>query len=303
MAGTDRTQKDISAAGPVIILAEPQLAENIGMAARAMANFGLARLRLICPRESLPNAKATAAASKADHILRQAEIFATVEEALADLHYVLATTARRRDGFKPVLSAVEAARALRARQSAVLPPETGGAAGEGAESGAAPAAQGEQTGILFGRERFGLSNAELSLADALVTFPVNPAFASLNLAQAVLLMAYEWHKSGLEAETDTLFRGPDFAPAPRQALYSLFHRLEAALAARGYFRPLARKPVMVDNLRAVLSRAGFSAAELRLLSGVVASLDYYPRREKAAAQAQKNGGSGRAEGQRQAEKE
>lgn len=264
MAGTNKKRADISAPAPVIILAEPQLAENIGMAARAMANFGLTKLRLIKPRDSLPNAKASAAASKADHILAQAEIFADAETALADLHYVLATTARQREGFKPVLSAVEAARLLRAKQ--------GNAAETASISGI------EQTGILFGRERFGLSNEELSLADALVTFPVNPAFASLNIAQAVLLMAYEWHKSGLAAETETVFRGPQLAPARKETLHGLFHRLEEALEARGYFRPPPRKPVMVDNLRAVLSRAGFAEAELKLLSGVIASLDRFSRK-------------------------
>lgn len=267
MAGTNRRAADISAPSPVIILAEPQLAENIGMAARAMANFGLTRLRLIKPRESLPHEKATATAGKADHILARAEIFATAEEALADLHYVLATTARQREGFKPVLSAVEAARALRARQYM-------GTEAKGGEMRG-------QTGILFGRERFGLSNEELSLADALVTFPVNPAFASLNIAQAVLLMAYEWRKSGLEAETETVFRGPHLGPARKETLHGLFYRLEEALEARGYFRPPPRKPVMVDNLRAVLSRAGFAEAELRLLSGVIASLDRFGRRDKA----------------------
>jgi len=285
MAGTDKTQADISAAGPVIILAEPQLAENIGMAARAMANFGLLKMRLIRPRESLPNAKATAAASKADHVLQQAETFDSAEEALADLSYVLATTARQRDGFKPVLSAVEAARELRARQSF-------DEAGASAAAAAGEVCRG-RTGILFGRERFGLSNAELSLADALVTFPVNPAFASLNLAQAVLLMAYEWHKSGLERETQTLFSGPEFTPAHKETLYGLFHRLEEALEARGYFRPLARKPIMVDNLRAVLSRAGFAEAELRLLSGVVASLDQYARRDRPGIAPGSHGRSGK----------
>jgi len=263
MAGTNRTLENIIAPAPFIILVEPQLAENIGMAARAMANFGMDRLRLVRPRENLPNAKATAAASKADFVLDKAQIYDSIEEALADLHYVLATTARERDGFKPVLSAVEAAVELRARQT----------------SWEYIGASQKQTGILFGRERFGLSNEEISLADALVTFPVNPAFASLNIAQAVLLMAYEWHKSGLAHETDTLFRGPELELAKKETLHSLFHRLEEALEERGYFRPIARKPIMADNLRAVLSRAQFSEAELKLLGGVISSLDKFRRRK------------------------
>lgn len=255
MAGTNSKRERMAAPAPVIILVEPQLAENIGMAARAMANFGMESLRLVRPREGFPNPRAAAAASKADYILEKTVVFDSLEAAIADLRYVLAATARERDGFKPVLSAVEAAALLRRRFS--------------------HAAAARQTGILFGRERFGLSNAELSLADNLVTFPVNPAFASLNIAQAVLLICYEWQKSGLEKETDTLFRGPEFLPAPKAALHGLFSRLEAALEARGYFRPLARKPVMRGNLRAVLTRAGFSEDELRLLSGVIASLDRF----------------------------
>jgi len=135
--------------------------------------------------------------------------------------------------------------------------------------------RGEKTGILFGRERFGLNNDEVSLADELVTFPVNPAFSSLNIAQAVLLMSYEWMKSGLEKETDTAFRGPELEPAPKEQLQGFFNHLEDALQARGYFRPMARKEIMVNNLRGVLTRAGFSDSELKLLRGVVVSLDYF----------------------------
>lgn len=260
MAGTNRKREKITAPSPVIILVEPQLPENIGMAARAMANFGMEYLRLVRPREKFPDERAFAAASKADHIIENAVIFDSLEAAIADLHYVLAATARERDGFKPVLSAVEAARLLRRRQR---------------EN---PAGAGK-AGILFGRERFGLSNEEISLADALITFPVNPAFASLNIAQAVLLMSYEWLKSGLEEETATVFRGPEFQPARKEVLHGLFSRLEEALEARGYFRPPARKPVMVGNLRAVLTRAGFAEDELKLLSGVIASLDRFARRK------------------------
>ncbi len=238
--------------GPVVILVEPQLGENIGMVARAMANFGLSRLRLVSPRDGWPNEKARAAASKADHVIDGAAVFDTLDVAIADLNFVFATTARERDGFKPVRGPVEAARSLRSRALA-----------------------GEATGILFGRERFGLSNDEVSLADEIVTFPVNPAFASLNIAQAVLLMSYEWMKSGLEAETDTAFSGPDLKPAPKEQLFGLLSHLEAALDARGYFRPVTKKPRMVDNLRAVLTRAGFAEAEIKVLRGVVASLDYF----------------------------
>ncbi len=246
--------------GPVIILVEPQLGENIGMVARAMANFGLAELRLVKPREGWPSDKARAAASRADHVIDAVRLFDTAEDAISDLNYVVATTARQRDGFKPVRGPVEAGRILRRRSLG-----------------------GERTGIMFGRERWGLTNEEVALADEIVTFPVNPEFASLNVAQAVLLMSYEWMKSGLDDETATPFSGPELVPAGKEALLSFFGHLESALEARGYFRPAAKKPKMVDNLRAVLTRPGFSDAELKVLRGVLASLDYFSPAEPRGA--------------------
>jgi tRNA/rRNA methyltransferase len=242
--------------GPSIVLVEPQLGENIGMVARGMANFGLTELRLVNPRDGWPSDKARAAASKADHVIDATTVFATLEEAVADLTFIYATTARERDGFKQVRSPVEAARTLRARQAA-----------------------GQKTGILFGRERFGLFNEEVARADEIVTFPVNPEFASLNIAQAVLLMAYEWLKSGLADETRTNFAGPEIRPAEREHLVSFLDHLEAALDTRGYFRPAEKKPKMVDNVRAVLTRPGFSEAEIKVLRGVLSSLDYFSPKE------------------------
>lgn len=259
MAGTDR-ERPMLKEGPAIVLVEPQLGENIGMVARAMANFGLAELRLVNPRDGWPSDKARAAASKADHVIDAAAVYETLPEAIADLNYLVATTARERDGFKPVLGPVEAGRSLRARHRA-----------------------GQKTGVLFGRERFGLFNEEVALADEIVTFPVNPAFASLNIAQAVLLVSYEWMKSGLETETETAFRGPEMIPAPKAQLQGLFGHLDEALSARGYFRPAAKKPKMVDSLRAVLTRPGFSEAEIKVLRGVVASLDYFSPKEPRGA--------------------
>lgn len=259
MAGTGRNRRLIEE-GPAIVLVEPQLGENIGMVARAMANFGLAELRLVNPRDGWPSEKARASASRADHVIDRVTVFETLAEAIADLNHVVATTARERDGFKPVLGAVEAGRDLRIRHNA-----------------------GQKTGILFGRERFGLFNEEISLSDAIVTFPVNPAFASLNIAQAVLLMAYEWMKTGLEAETQTAFSGPVTTPAPKEALQGLLAHLEEALAVRGYFRPEARRPKMVDALRAVLTRPGFSLEEIQALRGVVSSLDYFSPAEPRGA--------------------
>ena len=246
--------------GPVIVLVEPQLGENIGMVARAMANFGLAELRLVNPRDGWPSEKARAAASKADHVIDAVRVFDGLAEALADLNFVVATTARQRDGFKRVASPVEAGRVLRGRDRA-----------------------GQRTGILFGRERFGLYNEEVALADEIVTFPVNPEFASLNIAQAVLLMSYEWMKSGLLAETETAFTAPPVVPAEKEHLHGLLDHLEAALDARGYFRPAAKKPKMLDNLRAVLTRPGFGLSEIKVLRGVVSSLDYFSPRQPRGA--------------------
>jgi tRNA/rRNA methyltransferase len=238
--------------GPVIILVEPQLGENIGMVARAMANFGLSELRLVSPRDGWPNEKAVAAASSATWVIDNAKVYPDLRAALADLGFVVATTARERDGFKPVRGPVDSTAMLRAR-----------------------ATRGERIGIMFGRERFGLDNEEIGLSDEIVTFPVDRRFASLNIAQAVLLMSYEWMKSGLESPTDIPFSGPDTAPAPKAVLHGYFEHLEAALQARGYFRPPAKKAKMVDKLRAVLTRPGFTVGELKVLRGILASLDYY----------------------------
>jgi tRNA/rRNA methyltransferase len=254
MAGTN-SERQLLASGPVIILVEPQMGENIGMVARAMANFGLAELRLVNPRDGWPNEKAQAAASKADHVIDGARVFDRLEQAIADLNFVYATTARERDGYKPVRSPIAAAQTLRARHTA-----------------------GEGTGILFGRERWGLTNEEVALADEIVTFPVNPAFASLNIAQAVLLMSYEWMKSGMENLGAVPFQAIGQRPSTKEQLFGLFDQLEEALDARGYFHPAGKKPKMVDNLRAVLSRRAFTEQEISVLRGVISSLDRFSRK-------------------------
>jgi tRNA/rRNA methyltransferase len=254
MAGTN-SERLLLTEGPVIILVEPQMGENIGMVARAMANFGLSELRLVNPRDGWPNEKAQAAASKADHVIEGTKVFDTLEEALADLNFVYATTARERDGFKPVRSPVVAAETLRARFQA-----------------------GEGTGILFGRERWGLTNEEVALADEIVTFPVNPAFASLNIAQAVLLMSYEWMKSGMDDVASVPFQATSQTPSTKDQLFGLFDQIEDALDSRGYFHPIEKKPRMIDNLRAVLSRRAFSKQEISVMRGVISSLDRFTRK-------------------------
>ena len=240
--------------GPAIILAEPQLGENIGMVARAMANFGLSELRIVNPRDGWPNEKARSAAANAQHVIADAKVYDDLPAAIADLNFVFATTARQREALKPVRGPAEAAKTLRGME-----------------------AQSLKTGILFGRERWGLNNHEISLSDEIVTFPVNPAFASLNIAQAVLLMSYEWMKTGLRDKLETAFKAREMIPAPKEATIGLFGQLEEALAERGYFRPKEKTEVMTHNLRAILTRAAFTITEIRLLRGVVNSLDHYSR--------------------------
>lgn len=254
MAGTN-SERTLLAEGPAIILVEPQLGENIGMVARAMANFGLAELRLVNPRDGWPSEKAQAAAAKADHVIAATTVFTSLEDAVADLNFVFATTARNRDGFKEVRAPVTAAAMLRDRFAA-----------------------GEKTGILFGRERWGLTNEEVALADEIVTFPVNPAFASLNIAQAVLLMSYEWMKSSMEDGATTPFQKVEQKPATKGQLIGFFSQIEDALHARNYYHPPNKVPRMVDNLRAVLSRPGFTEPEISVLRGVISSLDRFERR-------------------------
>ncbi|MCB1465203.1 MAG: RNA methyltransferase [Nitratireductor sp.] len=249
MSGTDST-KTMIAEGPAVILVEPQLGENIGMVARAMANFGLAELRLVSPRDGWPSERARAASSGANHIIDAVTVFDTVEAAIADLSFVYATTARPRDMLKPVEGPGEATLKLRAMYR-----------------------EGTPCGVLFGRERWGLENEELALADAIVTFPVNPGFASLNIAQAVLLMSYEWMKTREGDEAGVAFRTPYADMASKQDLVGLLAHLESALDEAGYFYPADKREKMLLNLRNIFTHAGLKEPEIRTLRGVVAALE------------------------------
>jgi tRNA/rRNA methyltransferase len=258
--------------GPAIVLVEPQLGENVGTAARAMANFGLTDLRLVNPREGWPNEKARAAASGADHVVDAVRVFATVETAIADLGFVYATTARERDLAKDVVGPRQAAGRL---------------AGD----------RGEKAGVLFGRERSGLTNDEVALADEILTLPVNPGFSSLNIAQAVLIVAYEWRLAVLGDDVAGLpFVGPGAdGQAAKEDLIHLFQHLESALDAVGFFRPPEKRPHMVRALRTMLQRARLSEQEVRTLRGVVAALEERPTRPPRVHRSAvvDNGGSGR----------
>ena len=258
MAGTDRTKNEIAAPspGPAVILVAPQLGENIGTAARAMLNFGLTDLRIVRPRDGWPNEAAWAAASGADRVLDDAKLYDSVGAAIADLNHVYATTARPRDMVKPIFT-----------------PETAAARMREAFAG------GGRAGLLFGPERTGLENDDLALADALMMVPVNPAFASLNLAQCVLLMSWEWHKAGDTTEAERI-EYQQTRPANKEELLGFFEHLEGELDRFGFLKPPEKRPSMVRNLRNMFQRAGLTEQEVRTLRGVVAALTRrYPKGE------------------------
>jgi tRNA/rRNA methyltransferase len=247
-SGTDKTKRWIETPGPAIVLVEPQLGENIGAAARAMANFGLSKMRLVGPRQGWPNEKAKVMAAGADRVLDGAVLYDNLPEAIADCTYVLATTARNHDQAKPVLSPQQAAEVLVPKVTA-----------------------GESVAVLFGRERNGLENDEVALADAIVTLPVNPAFASLNLAQAVIIVAYEWFKRASGGELP--FSAPDKSPpAPKQQLDAFFSDLEAELDKIEFYRPHEKRGTMSVNLRNIFNRMTPSEQDVRTLHGIVMAL-------------------------------
>ncbi|GHD61391.1 tRNA (cytidine/uridine-2'-O-)-methyltransferase TrmJ [Thalassobaculum fulvum] len=255
MAGTDSSREDLAAAaGPAIVLVEPQLGENIGACARAMLNCGLTDLRLVRPRDGWPNPKAEAMASGATAVLERARVYDTTAEACADLSYVLATTARTRDMKKPALTPRAAAGELRARIGS-----------------------GQGTGVLFGPERAGLVNEDVTLADAVLSVPLNPAFSSLNLAQAVLLIGYEWYQAG-DATPASALMDESSPPATVATREFFLARLEALLEEAGFFYPEHIGPTMKRNLRTLFTRAGMSDQEVQTLHGVLRALSEGPRR-------------------------
>jgi tRNA/rRNA methyltransferase len=256
-AGTDRTRTSIGG-GPAVVLVRPQLAVNIGMCARAMANFGLDDLRLVNPKAGWPRQDeyrevAYAAAAGAAHILDAARVFESTEAAVADLNYVYATTARERGQAKRVLT------------PSLALPETA-------------AAQAQKRGVLFGPERTGLDSDEVALADAILTFPANPAYSSLNLAQAVLLVGYEWFKAAHgDAPPPPAVERYLSPPATREMTLSFFEYLEEKLDAAGFFKPEGKKPGMKRNLRNIFHRLELTEQDVRTLWGVVVRLVEGPR--------------------------
>jgi tRNA/rRNA methyltransferase len=228
---------------PIIILVRPQLGENIGKAARAMLNFGLVELRLVSPRDGWPNPSAGPAASGADIVLDKAQVFDSIAEATADCTHVYATSVRRRGVTKPVATPAEAALTIRS------------------EAG--------RSAILFGPERAGLENEDVAIARTLITVPINPEFGSLNLAQAVILIAYEWSKGESLVQPSKVDLDP---PAPQAELDGMIGQLEDLLEESGHFYPPDRAHIDRQTLRGILTKAAWSAQEVRTLRGVWRSL-------------------------------
>jgi tRNA/rRNA methyltransferase len=234
---------------PVIVLVRPQLGENIGKAARAMLNFGLDEMRLVTPRDGWPNPSAGPAAAGADSVLEQARVFDSLGDAVADCSHVYATTVRKRGVTKPVVTPEQAATTIHQAEG--------------------------RSAIVFGPERSGLETEEVALARAILTVPINPEFASLNLAQAVILCAYEWSKQvGLEQPTveDLL------PPAPQDELDGMIAHFEALLDPRGYFRPPSRAAATRRTLRTMLTKPGWNHLEVRTMRGVLSALEKGPRK-------------------------
>lgn len=231
---------------PAIVLVRPQLGENIGKAARAMLNFGLTDLRLVNPRDGWPNPAAGPAASGADQLLEDARVFSSVAEAVADCPHVYATTVRKRGLVIPAVTPEEAAREIRTRP--------------------------ERAAILFGAERSGLETDEVAIAGTIITVPINPQFRSLNLAQAVILVAYEWAKHGdLVMPTEGEEREPR---ATQEQLEGLIGQLDEALEKSGYYFPPDRVPATRNTMRTILTRAGWSNREVQALRGMIRALTH-----------------------------
>jgi tRNA/rRNA methyltransferase len=228
---------------PLIVLVRPQLGQNIGKAARAMLNFGLTEMRLVAPRDGWPNPEAGPAASGADIVLERARVFETVAEAIADCAHVYATTVRKRGVTKPVVTPTEAAREIHAAQG--------------------------RSAILFGPERSGLETDDVAVARSILTVPINPEFGSLNLAQAVILVAYEWSKGEALAQPPAVDLDP---PASQFELDGMIDQFDTALEDAGYFFPPDKKPATKRMLRTLLTKPGWSAQEVRTLRGVLTTL-------------------------------
>lgn len=233
----------MSAKPPVIVLVQPQLGQNIGKAARAMLNFGLTEMRLVAPRDGWPNPDAGPAASGADLVLEKAQVFDSVAEAIADCGLVFASTVRKRDVVTPVVGPEEMAKAIHASEA--------------------------RTAILFGPERSGLATEDVVLASHIVTVPINPEFGSLNLAQAVILLAYEWSRQAELVQPTSFEVEPR---APQAELDGLIGQLDEHLQAVGYFHPPERTQATRHTIRTILTKPGWSSRELKAMRGMLRAI-------------------------------
>ncbi len=255
MAGSDHTRPGVRGV-PTVVLVDPQLGENIGTAARAMLNFGLTDLRLVRPRDGWPNAKAVSAAAGATEVLDKVRIFETTAAAVTDLHRLFAATARPRSMLKPTVTACQAAVDMRGRFAA-----------------------GEACGVIFGPERTGLNNDDVARADAILTIPINPRYASLNLAQTVVVIAYEWFQTAQAPVAEREACEPSES-ATQAELENFYDHLMRELDECGFLFPPEKRPAMVRNIRNIFQRAGLHAHEVRTLHGIVTELSA-PRRLSA----------------------
>ena len=233
----------MSAPPPVIVLVQPQLGQNIGKAARAMLNFGLTEMRLVAPRDGWPNPDAGPAASGADLVLEKAQVFETVAEAIADCSQVFASTVRKRDVVTPVVGPEEMAHAIHAQPG--------------------------RSAILFGPERSGLATEDVVLASHIVTVPINPEFGSLNLAQAVILLAYEWSRGAALVQPTRFEVEPR---APQAELDGLIDHLDGYLAQVGYYHPPERTQATRNTIRTIMTKPGWSSRELKAVRGMIRAI-------------------------------
>ena len=257
MAGTDRKRAPTAAgpaAGPAVVLVKPQLGENIGTAARAMANFGLTDLRLVAPRDGWPSEKALSASSGAVAVIEGARLYDDTAAAVADLRRVYAATTRQRDMTKPVVTPARAAAEMRARSDT-------------------------PTGVLFGAERAGLDNDDVALADTILAIPANPAFSSLNLAMAVAVVGHEWFGAAGDTPGRVLETGAT-RPATKAELIGFFEHLERELDACGFLRVIEMRPTIVRNIRNLFQRAELTEQEVRTLRGIVSGLVDHSHRSR-----------------------
>ncbi|PHR91007.1 MAG: rRNA methyltransferase [Robiginitomaculum sp.] len=240
--------KTVKTPPPAVILVNPQLGQNIGGAVRAMLNFGLSELRLVAPRDGWPNPAAVSMAAGALNVLENAKVYETTEDAVADLTYLMAATARRRELEVPVVGSNDAGAQFRAWQGA-----------------------GHKTGILFGPEKAGLTNEDVVLADAILTYPINPAFQSLNLAQAVGVFSYIWASSE-GAAPPAVFQENISVPARREDLVRMMEHFEVELKNAGFFYPEQKSALMKRNIRAPFIRAQMTEQEVRTMRGMIKAL-------------------------------